>query len=74
MLKNQQQTGQPGQRMMLTTTGNQVGQMGQQIMTQQIIVPANFQGNTLNIKTLQGLKMIPIQQGNKVLDETIECF
>lgn len=68
MLKGNTQVGQQtGQRMMLTTAGTQPGQIGQ-LMAQQIIVPANFQGNTLNIKTLQGLqglKMIPIQQGNK---------
>lgn len=28
----------------------------------QILLPPNFQGGSINLKTLQGLKMIPIQQ------------
>lgn len=45
------------QRMVLTTPSGQAGQY-----TQQIILPANFQGGPLNIKTLQGLKVIPMAQ------------
>lgn len=30
--------------------------------TQQILLPQGFQGGTLNIKTLQGLKVIPLAQ------------
>lgn len=28
----------------------------------QILLPPNFQGGAINLKSLQGLKMIPIQQ------------
>lgn len=28
----------------------------------QILLPQNFQGGSINLKSLQGLKMIPIQQ------------
>lgn len=31
----------------------------------QIILPQNFQGGAINLKSLQGLKVIPIQQQNK---------
>lgn len=31
----------------------------------QIILPQNFQGGSINLKSLQGLKVIPIQQQNK---------
>ncbi|KAB0799407.1 hypothetical protein PPYR_07287 [Photinus pyralis] len=33
-----------------------------QIITQQILLPVGFQGTPLNIKTLQGLKVVPIAQ------------
>ncbi|KAF5284990.1 hypothetical protein FQR65_LT02301 [Abscondita terminalis] len=33
-----------------------------QIITQQILLPVGFQGAPLNIKTLQGLKVVPIAQ------------
>ena len=55
------------QRMVLTTPSGQAGQY-----TQQIILPANFQGGPLNIKTLQGLKVIPMAQQGMLLN--VECF
>lgn len=33
---------------------------------QQILLPAGFQGGTLNIKALQGLKVIPVAQSTQV--------
>jgi|GEM_PF-4123927 len=39
----------------------------QQGTTQQILLPTNFSGGTLNLKNLQGLKVIPISgAGQKV--------
>lgn len=31
----------------------------------QILLPPGFQGGAINLKSLQGLKVIPIQQQNK---------
>lgn len=31
----------------------------------QILLPPGFQGGAINLKTLQGLKVIPFQQANK---------
>lgn len=32
----------------------------------QILLPPNFQGNAINLKSLQGIKMIPIQQQSSI--------
>jgi hypothetical protein len=45
---------------MLATQGQ-----GGQLVTQQILLPPGFQGGSINIKTLQGLKVIPINQQGK---------
>jgi len=37
---------------------------GGQIVAQQILLPAGFQGTAINIKALQGLKVIPIAQAH----------
>lgn len=31
----------------------------------QILLPPNFQGGAINLKSLQGLKMIPMQQASQ---------
>lgn len=54
VIKQPQQ--QQGNRVVLAGPGTQTGQYAQQI-----ILPANFQG----IKTLQGLKVIPMGQQGK---------
>lgn len=41
----------PGQRVVLAVQGGG-----------QILLPPNFQGGSINLKSLQGIKMIPIQQ------------
>ncbi|XP_055295008.1 nuclear factor related to kappa-B-binding protein [Sitodiplosis mosellana] len=45
----------PGQRVVLAVQGGS-----------QFILPQNFQGGTINLKSLQGLKMIPIQQTTQI--------
>lgn len=45
------------QRVMLASGGQ-----GGQILAQQILLPAGFQGTAINIKALQGLKVIPLTQ------------
>lgn len=47
------------QRLVLATQGQ-----GGQLVTQQILLP-NIQSNAINLKSLQGLKVIPIQQQGK---------
>jgi hypothetical protein len=56
----QQPQQQQQQRVMLATQGQ-----GGQLVTQQILLPPGFQGGSINIKTLQGLKVIPITQQTK---------
>ncbi|XP_060532196.1 nuclear factor related to kappa-B-binding protein [Cylas formicarius] len=46
-----------GQRVVLASQGQ-----GGQIVAQQILLPAGFQGTAINIKALQGVKVIPIAQ------------
>ncbi|XP_076257336.1 uncharacterized protein LOC143194432 [Rhynchophorus ferrugineus] len=45
------------QRVVLASQGQ-----GGQILAQQILLPAGFQGTAINIKSLQGVKVIPIAQ------------
>ncbi|XP_072385237.1 uncharacterized protein [Diabrotica undecimpunctata] len=45
------------QRLVLASQGQ-----GGQIVAQQILLPAGFQGTAINIKALQGVKVIPIAQ------------
>lgn len=45
------------QRVLLASQGQ-----GGQIVTQQILLPAGFHGTTINIKALQGVKVIPLTQ------------
>ncbi|XP_056642705.1 nuclear factor related to kappa-B-binding protein [Diorhabda sublineata] len=45
------------QRVVLASQGQ-----GGQILAQQILLPAGFQGTAINIKALQGVKVIPITQ------------
>lgn len=45
----------PGQRVVLAVQGGG-----------QFILPQNFQGGTINLKSLQGLKMIPIQTQSNI--------
>lgn len=59
-LQNKTQSALQGQRVVLTSQG----QSGQ-LLTQQILLPPGFQGGAINIKTLQGLKVIPIAQQGK---------
>lgn len=47
--------GGTAQRVVLASQGQ-----GGQIVTQQILLPAGFQGTAINIKALQGVKVIPI--------------
>ncbi|XP_023018228.2 uncharacterized protein [Leptinotarsa decemlineata] len=47
------------QRVVLASQGQ-----GGQIVAQQILLPAGFQGTAINIKALQGVKVIPIAQGS----------
>ncbi|XP_050303767.1 mucin-4-like [Anthonomus grandis grandis] len=49
-----------GQRVVLASQGQ-----GGQILAQQILLPAGFQGTAINIKSLQGVKVIPIAQNQK---------
>lgn len=49
----------PGQRVVLAVQGGS-----------QFILPSNFQGGTINLKSLQGLKMIPIQTQNTAQMQT----
>lgn len=49
----------PGQRVVLAVQGGS-----------QILLPANFQGGSINLKSLQGLKMIPIQQQQIIQNQT----
>lgn len=63
LLQTQRQDGGSGggtQRVVLASPGQ-----GGQLVAQQILLPQGFQGGTINIKTLQGLKVIPLsaQQG-----------
>ncbi|KAF5302938.1 hypothetical protein FQA39_LY02118 [Lamprigera yunnana] len=57
-----------GQTMRLQTSGTNThrvvlaSQNQGQIITQQILLPVGFQGTPLNIKALQGLKVVPIAQ------------
>ncbi|KAG4066801.1 hypothetical protein HA402_012868 [Bradysia odoriphaga] len=57
-----------------------VGSSGQQrvVLTVQgggqIILPQNFQGGAINLKSLQGLKVIPIQQQNKGTNDDRQIF
>lgn len=48
------------QRVVLASQGQ-----GGQILAQQILLPAGFQGTAINIKSLQGVKVIPIAQNQK---------
>lgn len=48
------------QRVVLASQGQ-----GGQIVAQQIVLPAGFQGTAINIKALQGVKVIPITQQGK---------
>lgn len=48
------------QRVVLASQGQ-----GGQIVAQQILLPAGFQGTAINIKALQGVKVIPITQQGK---------
>ncbi|XP_048521535.1 nuclear factor related to kappa-B-binding protein isoform X3 [Dendroctonus ponderosae] len=48
------------QRVVLASQGQ-----GGQILAQQILLPAGFQGAAINIKSLQGVKVIPIAQNQK---------
>ncbi|CAG9762803.1 unnamed protein product [Ceutorhynchus assimilis] len=61
MLGNQPirlQAGTPaGQRVVLASQSQ-----GGQILAQQILLPAGFQGTAINIKSLQGVKVIPLAQ------------
>lgn len=50
VIKGTNLTTSPGQRVVLAVQGGS-----------QFILPQNFQGGTINLKSLQGLKMIPIQ-------------
>lgn len=50
MIKGTNLATSPGQRVVLAVQGGN-----------QFILPQNFQGGTINWKSLQGLKMIPIQ-------------
>lgn len=52
----------PGQRVVLVQGGNQ------------FILPQNFQGGTINLKSLQGLKMIPIQQTTQIQSNLSKCL
>lgn len=76
VLKSAQNTPQSGHivlggspvRLQTTATGNtqrvvlaSSGQGGQ-IVAQQILLPAGFQGAAINIKALQGVKVIPVAQ------------
>lgn len=47
------------QRVLLASQGQ-----GGQIVTQQILLPAGFHGTTINIKALQGVKVIPLTQAH----------
>ncbi|KAJ8947527.1 hypothetical protein NQ318_005004 [Aromia moschata] len=47
------------QRVVLASQGQ-----GGQIVAQQILLPAGFQGTAINIKALQGVKVIPIAQAH----------
>lgn len=47
----------PPQRLVLASQGQ-----GGQILAQQIILPPGFQGAAINIKSLQGVKVIPLAQ------------
>ncbi|KAK9885727.1 hypothetical protein WA026_012496 [Henosepilachna vigintioctopunctata] len=47
------------QRLVLASQGQ-----GGQIVAQQILLPAGFQGTAINIKALQGVKVIPIAQSH----------
>ncbi|KAL3265603.1 hypothetical protein HHI36_009807 [Cryptolaemus montrouzieri] len=47
------------QRLVLASQGQ-----GGQIVAQQILLPAGFQGTAINIKALQGVKVIPIAQAH----------
>lgn len=49
--------GQQNQRVVLASQGQ-----GGQLVAQQILLPPGFQGGAINIKTLQGLKVIPLAQ------------
>lgn len=51
VIKGTNLTAAPGQRVVLAVQGG----------SQFISLPQNFQGGTINLKSLQGLKMIPIQ-------------
>lgn len=56
-------SGTSSQRVVLASQGQ-----GGQIVAQQIVLPAGFQGTAINIKALQGVKVIPItQQGKGIL-------
>lgn len=48
---------QQNQRVVLASQGQ-----GGQLVAQQILLPPGFQGGAINIKTLQGLKVIPLAQ------------
>ena len=47
------------QRVVLASQGQ-----GGQIVAQQILLPAGFQGTAINIKALQGVKVIPLAQAH----------
>lgn len=51
------QGAQQNQRVVLASQGQ-----GGQLVAQQILLPPGFQGGAINIKTLQGLKVIPLAQ------------
>lgn len=67
MILTSQNTG-GNQALVLTSQGNVRAQNNpgtaltvvQQGTTQQILLPAGFQGGTINLKALQGLKVIPL--------------
>lgn len=52
--------GSGAQRVVLASQGQ-----GGQLLAQQILLPAGFQGTAINIKSLQGVKVIPIAQQTK---------
>ncbi|XP_066148931.1 nuclear factor related to kappa-B-binding protein isoform X1 [Euwallacea fornicatus] len=59
-IRLQTNTASGGQRVVLASQGQ-----GGQILAQQILLPAGFQGTAINIKSLQGVKVIPIAQNQK---------
>lgn len=54
------------QRVVLASSGQ-----GGQIVAQQILLPAGFQGTAINIKALQGVKVIPVAQAQHSKSEKV---